>query len=606
MVLTCLFLIISAFGSTHAQAAPDNEAFYLIGTMNGWSTITENEAANYEYKLTDPDGDGIYTGSFFIPEGQIEFKVFSEPGDWREAPYYGNGNFIYGWDQSYYVFKQDNQYCVINLSPGDTSNNVRIVNWKGGVMNISMKWIQQYEDYYLPSICSITGSNQPNEPAITNIYIIGDFNNWQLPDASSDNGSVKLNYFTFDLIGQTYQIHKNFNKGDISIAICKYDESTGEYGYFNPTTNDLPFTLYQFRTGSSTFSYAYSQMGEWISTSDPQSLTINIMDWQGGEIGLEIYDQYDGNVRAYFNNWSDIITEFPSEIYVLTEHNGIKEINPVETSYYAWVNCPGKEVSILFTSENSLNPKPENCWGLEKSLEEFGFDNTHSSGNLFLVRGGKPISYSFNGTGNLYVDANFYISQAFINLTFKDDSDNLYVVGDVENDGVANKWLEPSQSNADIYNKYFKLSETAPGVFEGIYYIPEIENALPNFRFYYDLTGWDGGASMGSGLYDFTNMEVNLDEGPVDLDITIGGKGNWSPMLGSSWQSNYVKMTVDTNWNKLTLEVVNDVPSEVPELENDLNTSECWYNLQGIKVERPQTGIYIYVKDGKSSVRILK
>ena len=605
-LLAASCLILCMIGSAKAQTPPDNEAFYLVGTMNNWTTVTENAAADYEYKLTDPDGDGIYTGSFYIPEGELEFKVFSEPGDWSEVPYYGYGNFIYGWDDSFCVFNEDNPYNTIILSPGDTSNNVKIINWKGGVMNISINWIPEFEDNYLPQICSITGSNQPKEPPISNIYIIGDFNNWQLPDAASDNGSVKLNYFTFSLTAQSYHIEKNFNKGDISIAICKYDESTGEYGYYKPTTNDLPFTLYQFASGTNTYSYAYSQRGEWISTSDPKSLSMNIMDWQGGEIEMQIYDQYDGNVTPYFINHSNIKTEFPSEMYVLTEQNGIKEINPVETSYYAWANCPGKDVSILFTSENSLNPKPENCWGLEKSLEEYGFDNTHSSGDLFLVRGGKPFSYSFNGTGNLYVYVNFYISQANINLTFKDDSDNLYVVGDVENDGVANKWLEPSQSNADIYNKYFKLSETAPRVFEGVYYIPEVENALPNFRFYHELTGWDGGASMGSGWYDFTNMEVNLDEGPADLDITIGGKGNWSPTLGSSWQSNYVKMTVDLNWNKLTLEVVNDNQSEIPALENDLNTSESWYNLQGIKVERPRAGIYIRVKDGKSNVVILK
>lgn len=606
-LVPALCLILFVVANAKAQTPPDNKAFYLIGTMNGWTTITENEAADFEYKLTDVDGDGIYTGSFYIPEGELEFKVFSEPGSWSEAPYFGYGSYIYGLNQSFYVFNEDSKNGVITLSPGESSNNVKIANWKGGLMTMSIKWIQDYEGDYIPQICTIKGANQPDMPSTSNTYIIGDFNNWQLPDATSDNGSFKINYLTFDLVGQINQIKQNFNKGDTRIAICKYDDSKGEYAYFKSNSSyDTPFSLYKFTPGS----YVYSESGEWISSSNPQSESINIMDWQGGEIAIELYDLYEGNVISYFWNNSDIITEFPKDIYTLVEYNGTKEIFPVEDvadyTYYVWGRCYGQDVSVIFTSENSLNPKPENCWGLEKSLAEYGMDNTNRSGRFYLVKGGEPFTYSFDEMGELFVSVNFTFSQADVSLIFYDDSNKIYVVGDIENNGVANKWLEPSQANADFYNKYFSLTETSRGVFEGTYFIPALDSVLPNFRFYTALTGWDGGDSYGSGWYDFTNMEVDLENGGKVLDCFYGGKGNWSPMLGSSWQSNYVKMTVDTNWQTLTLEVVKDNPSGLPVLENDSNASECWYNLQGIKVERPRSGTYIHVKDGKSTVRILK
>lgn len=594
--------IIGAIGSIYAQVAHDNEAFYLIGTMNGWIPISEDEAADYEYKLTDSDGDGIYTGSFFIPEGQLEFKVFSTPGGWNEADYYGfNGDF------EFFVFKEAIPYYSIALSDGLYSNNVNIGNWQGGTMNISINWGKDYYGNDVPMICAIEGSAQPEAPTASDIYIIGDFNEWRLPDAQSDNGAMKTGYNNFDYLAQWFSSKHNFKAGDLRITLCKYDTYANEYEFMKLNPYYVcPFTLYKFTVNDL---QSVALRGEWVSSSDPETLAIQVKDWQSGNIGINITDFYDGNVSVYMFNDSDIISEFPSNIYILTEYNGTKEIIPVNdlANYYfrVWANCYGQDVSILFTSENSENPDPKNCWGIEKSLVDYGFDDTNTTGTVFLVKGGKPFSYSFNNYGELYVEVAFSMSQAHVSLTFE-DTGKMYIVGDVEKDGVANNWLEPAVKNESLYNKYFRLSETSPGVFEGTYYIPETGSSLPNFRFYSELTGWDGGASIGSGWYDFESYEVNMDNGKVVLDYMNGGKGNWSPVLGSTWESNYVKMIVDTNYQTLTLEVVEDPSGGTSEIVYDSGNSECWYNLQGIKVDRPQSGMYIYVKDGKSSVRILR
>lgn len=595
-------MVICAFGSTYAQAVPDNDAFYLIGTMNGWTTITEAEAADYEYKLTDTDGDGIYTGSFFIPEGELEFKVFSTPGGWNEAYYFGN--YL---DYGYYVFKQDIPNYPIPLTDGNYSNNVKIANWQGGILTISMKWSQNYPGDYIPLICAIKGSGQPEVPEASDIFLIGDFNNWQLPDAKSENGALQVVYDSFDLMSQNYSINPNCKPGNVRLVLCKYNRDANEYEYMKlDSYYDYPFTLYKLSINDQK---ALTLRGEWVSSSNPESLAIRINDWQGGNIRMRIAEQYDGLIYVNVYNYTDVITEFPSDIYILLEYNGTKEIIPVKDleKYYfqVWANCYGQDVSITFTSENSENPNPKNCWGLEKTLEDYGFDNINNYGTLFLVKGGKPFSYSFENSGEINVSVDFSVSLATVSLVFGNNS-SMYIVGEVEKDGIANQWLEPSEKNSDFYNKYFRLTETTQGVYEGTYYIPELGSALPNFRFYSSLSGWDGGASLGSGWDDFNSYEVNLNNSPAVLNYIVGGKGNWSPVLGSTWESNYVKMIVDTNSQTLTLELVDDPSGGKPEIEYDSDSSECWYNLQGIRVERPRSGIYIHVKDGKSSVRILR
>lgn len=603
--MASLCLIVFTVAGTLAQTAPDNAAFYLIGTMNGWSTITEAEAANYQYKLTDPDNDGVYTGSFYIPKGEVEFKVFSKPGSWESwDAYFGTPDI-----HAMYVFNQDMANTSIYLDYGSSTGNVKIGNWMGGTMTISIKWEQHYTGAYLPVICAIKGSGQPDIPQDPNIYIVGDFNDWRLPDATSDNGALQADYFPENsgLYGQIVMINKNFEAGNIRFAVCKYNNAANEYAFLKPDSYyDCPFTLYKFNNVYP----SVTLFGEWSSSSNPEDFALRINDWQSGDIHIEMFDWYDGVVDAFIFGIPDVITEFPSDIYILLEHNGTKEIIPIDNiaeSYFETsANCFGEDVSIIFTSENSENPSPENCWGLEKPLADYGFDNANSRGTLFLVKGGTPFSYDFENSGNLYVNVNFTLSKALVSLSFS-DGERMYVVGEVEKDGVANNWLEPSEANADFYNQYFRLTETAYGVFEGTYYIPETDGALPNFRFYSELTGWDGNTSIGSGWSDFNNYEVNLANGPVVLDYYYGGKGNWSPSLGSTWESNYVKMTVDTNGKTLKLEIVEDDPGSHPEVGIDASSSpEGWYNLQGVKVEKPQSGIYIHVKDGKSCVRVLK
>jgi hypothetical protein len=61
------------------QFDPETEAITTPGSMNGWDTS--------QFPLADDDEDGVYTGTFALPEGQIFYKFFaSGPLGWEQDP----------------------------------------------------------------------------------------------------------------------------------------------------------------------------------------------------------------------------------------------------------------------------------------------------------------------------------------------------------------------------------------------------------------------------------------------------------------------------------------------------------------------------------------
>ncbi|MDE6490071.1 MAG: SusE domain-containing protein [Muribaculaceae bacterium] len=63
---------------------------YLVGSFSGWTQPTPPNAGHYaDWSLSEADdaiGSKIYTGTYTIPAGSQEFRIYSELTDW------GNGN----------------------------------------------------------------------------------------------------------------------------------------------------------------------------------------------------------------------------------------------------------------------------------------------------------------------------------------------------------------------------------------------------------------------------------------------------------------------------------------------------------------------------------
>ncbi|MDE6683367.1 MAG: hypothetical protein K2J87_08075, partial [Muribaculaceae bacterium] len=270
--------------------------------------------------------------------------------------------------------------------------------------------------------------------------------------------------------------------------------------------------------------------------------------------------------------------------------------------------------------EDSLTPDPANCYGIETALSEAGLNYNNRNQLFSLVKGGKPFSmdfYPYSGTLTAYI--NYPTSTVNVRLDYYGGpivADHVYVCGDVSTgpDGEYNNFLAPSSANQEVYDQYWSLKDEGNGIFTGLYYIPikvldpEYSYDLPQFRFFTELLGWTSEASLGSAEDDFFCLPADLDEGPKTFTIVHPGLGNWGANLPTSdtpfnWEANWVKMTVDCNANKVTFELV---PAGVEEIGSETDAIESWYNLQGIKIEKPEKGLYIHIVNGKSKVQYVR
>lgn len=112
--------------------------------------------------------------------------------------------------------------------------------------------------------------------------------------------------------------------------------------------------------------------------------------------------------------------------------------------------------------------------------------------------------------------------------------------------GQCSGWKEPTKGNADALAEWV-LDETEIGtnIYTGEFEIPAGEFAL---RFYTDLTGWDGGASIGgvatSGDNQDVSYEADFDGSVWEGAVTVPSKDNWRV---KDWPGGTAAITVDLN-----------------------------------------------------------
>lgn len=130
---------------------------------------------------------------------------------------------------------------------------------------------------------------------------------------------------------------------------------------------------------------------------------------------------------------------------------------------------------------------------------------------------------------------------------------SIYLVGSVEG------WSGPDAANAAHYENW-KLIETAVGsdVYTGSFTFPQGDVA---FRFYSALTGWDGGASIGSQEPDEgLSIEDKFVDGVYEGPAVIPGKGNWTFTMA---EEQNVNLTVDVKNKTVKFEIGGDINYDI-------------------------------------------
>lgn len=110
--------------------------------------------------------------------------------------------------------------------------------------------------------------------------------------------------------------------------------------------------------------------------------------------------------------------------------------------------------------------------------------------------------------------------------------------------GAPSGWTQPSEANAAHYETWKLYDLEDNGVYTATFDIPAESF---QFRFYKELTDWDGGASYGSQVED-APIDITMTDGVFAGDAT-DGKGSWNL---PGWEGGKVAISVDTKNNKVT------------------------------------------------------
>lgn len=549
----------------------------------------------------------------------MEFRFLSEPlatpGEWDEATNWGGiGD----------IFLFNDRTLTADLS-NSNMHSINVLNWEGGKLDISIKWETQYNGEWCPQVTIIT-PNQPVRPAMPQVYMIGDFNDWKTPTATEDNGARKFQPEFEGYISNIESLWYQLDACDkFRYAICMLDETSGKIKYYAPN-NNVPFTLYGLEGDYQFTDVNYNTPtinfeGAWRDELIDQYSIFNLNDWKGGRLlGITYFSLSGEDTRLSWDGVDVPVEKFP-KMYVLIDVDGEKSIWEAKANMYDPTCISGgtpddsHSFSLIFTTENSLNPSPENCYGLPADQDPQNIMNYLNYRHTFsVVKGGKPFSYTFPNMGRMSVNYNPQCSVATmgINVLGSIPYETLYVCGNVMTapDGVANNFMGPPAANQQFYDDYFRL-ENCGDTFEGTYYLPQkmtdqtFPDNLPQFRFFRELMGWSPIASYGSAQQDFFCLPVEMGNGAAIRELVPQGLGNFGPCLGESWTGNWVKMTVYRATGNLKLEIVG---SGIDDLAVDSyeDATESWYNLQGIKVDRPEKGLYIHIANGRSRLELIK
>ena len=124
--------------------------------------------------------------------------------------------------------------------------------------------------------------------------------------------------------------------------------------------------------------------------------------------------------------------------------------------------------------------------------------------------------------------------------------------------GSPNKWPAPDPESEATLSKW-QLNETGigTGIFYNTFKLPAGENM---FRFYRELTGWDGGASLGSQAEDNPiDIQGDFLDGIYD-GPAVNGKGSWKFNLD---KETMVGLTVDTNNMTVRIDITGNINYDV-------------------------------------------
>lgn len=545
------------------------ERLYIVGTMNNWMVPSENPDCD-AYSLTDDDADGIYEGSFEIPAGNCQFKVFDAKSDWGSPKHY------FG-TQEPLLPMFDGVEWRLNLNTS-YFKNIGISNWAGGTLTLHARIDDSWVSRKIILVGS--GSNQPDpapRPGI--VYINGTFNDWKLPEGDNNNGALALESTSYGLYSKTVK----FPEGTNSFAVNYRDLETNEWVKLSAFKGEAPFTLHSFKGFGN---YACSEIP--ITNSAFSNCSeATLRDWNGTDITFmcNMKDSVNWSIRLTSQTADSI--DHPNMRWLQLSKDGVNWTEGAEVTTLLTPEFEGKEFLMKYIAHENddmisygIMAGYNDMFPYEYNGGLFNGENTVSyivpvekDGNAIEIKSQEHLTLVYT---YLHLDSQTAIFK--FEKTYRYPN-NLYLIGSI------NGW--------NIDDASLELQNLGDGLFYG-----EFPVSTPNdvmFRFYTQLGAWgdNGDRSIyGANPDDGANVAISI---PYSGTMTYG-KGNW-------YVTNFTgeKLRVTVNVPKMSLTADSD--SGIRYIGSaDSKSIEGIYDLNGLRHSTLQPGInLIRYTDGSVS-----
>lgn len=436
-------------------------------------------------------------------------------------------------------------------------------------------------------------------------YIVGDFNEWQLPTLEDSRGAVDITAKGRVLSGDI-----DLPAGNHEFAIYTIDEYApiSLQKCIGALPDADPFKIITVE-GVVFIPPVADEDGsfpdEWPTMDRKIHLTQNVKVERGIDniVPFKIKDWTGGSVHFEFN--SNSILELSSDdaprhdettpdgkVYaVMTIDDGepmlIEKWSILQYLYETYQDGLGKKISFFYTSENSTEPAPENIWGAPQpvnfsanDIAEMMTGKDFATYETELCKGGYPISFDSDSILNFA----FFTDWAFGNmrcafqksiepeieaLVYRDGADEAEHISCTPN---------PDDNYAidlEVYGKNLEISF----LYNGSECYKLDDWGYPQYPNIQNDGYWTSGriATAGDMINLYNPIKVNFEDyGKVEIKL---------------YPRHY----------RAYYHAEESAPSAINEITVSANSAYRYFNLQGQQMSNPSKGIYIEISpEGKS------
>ena len=343
--------------------------------------------------LEDYDSDGVYEGFFELPADERPALMFyTIPVDKRDENIaWGPAGGEEGLQDALYSDLQYGGYLINKTNNGEYPGCFRIINWKGGVLKISVDWNSKRGDLLSPLVTISGGNNQPAFGQLPEeLYLIGNFNGYKQPFEENDdlNGAIRISRRAFPY-NVCYSADVALPTGDIDMLLYA-DTYKGPGNAFFGGTIPVPFTLSRASADVAGEITMRAVIAGKYTSELPDDKHIMIRDWNGGTLKLEL-NLFSDDI--HISTMDSPVEMLPEQLYkaVRTSFGTdfVEDSSLESATYYGDEDC---EMWISVSDLPEMNK--EDSWGTPEEVTIDMSDSSPTTSKYFtLVKGGYPIKF---------------------------------------------------------------------------------------------------------------------------------------------------------------------------------------------------------------------